>query len=217
MTSSNSHATSDFGLVLRPLAAVLVGSLLGPLGLAAVAVPWVTAWYVATPSICLLFLAVSAVLTGQSLVSGHLVPAIAIAWSALQDPTPGVHLETVLAAWLRLSLDQRVTSGVLPLGVLLGAITRLLSQDAQNSGLGRLLRSKPRRGVGVKSASARMSRRASSKGDRTLLGVGWTNGVPVYISDAELANHVMVVGTTGRGKTVTTLNLVEAHMSRHSG
>jgi Cdc6-like AAA superfamily ATPase len=62
-----------------------------------------------------------------------------------------------------------------------------------------------------------MSRRASSKGDRTLLGVGWTNGVPVYISDAELANHVMVVGTTGRGKTVTTLNLVEAHMSRHSG
>lgn len=53
-----------------------------------------------------------------------------------------------------------------------------------------------------------------SAGDKTLLGVNWRTGTPVHIPDADLNNHALIVGTTGRGKTVTTLNLVESHIQR---
>jgi hypothetical protein len=216
VTAPNPNSSNDFTLVVAPLTAALAVVALGPIGLVAAAVPWLAAWYAGSLFICVVFTAVSAVLTAVLAFDGRLATGALTVWDGLSAPMLALDLETTVVAWLRLAIDQQVTICVIPVGLGAGAIVRLLLEDSRNSGLGRLVRRKPRRGVGARSASRRLASQPSSDGDRTLLGTDWSRGTPVYISDAELNNHVMVVGTTGRGKTITAMNLVEAHIERGS-
>lgn len=214
MTAPHPSSSNDFALVVAPLFAALVVVALGPIGLVAAVTSWVAAWYVGSLIICVIIIAFSAIVTALIAFDGRLITSALLVWDALRVPMLALDLETSVVVWLRLALDQRVTVSVIPLGLGIGAIVRLLVEDSRNSGLGRLVRRTPRRAVGARTASARLARLPSSRADRTLLGADWRSGTAVYITDAELGNHVMVVGTTGRGKTVTLLNIVEAHIER---
>lgn len=214
MTAPYTNSSNDFALALAPLTAALAVVALGPVGLAAAVVPWIASWLLGSLTICVIITAISAILTAFLLLDGRLATGALTVWDALSATVLAMDLESALMVWLSLALDLRVTICVIPLGLTAGAVVRLLLEDSRNSGLGRLARRKPKRGVGAKAATARIARRPSSAADRTLLGTDWSKGTPVYISDAELNNHLMVVGTTGRGKTVTALNLVESHIER---
>lgn len=57
-------------------------------------------------------------------------------------------------------------------------------------------------------------KRPADKQDSTILGNDINTGKIVSVSDSSLNTHALVVGTTGGGKTVTVLNLVESFINR---
>lgn len=57
-------------------------------------------------------------------------------------------------------------------------------------------------------------KKEADKGDATVLGNEALSGRLVTISDKSLNTHALVVGTTGGGKTVTVLNMVESFINR---
>lgn len=51
----------------------------------------------------------------------------------------------------------------------------------------------------------------------TLLGSRWALGWWLWCSDADASHHVLIAGTTGKGKTVTLSNFLEANIRRGEG
>jgi len=64
-----------------------------------------------------------------------------------------------------------------------------------------------------KMAQARLNRADAARKEATLIGKA-RGGKDVYLTDAGANTHTLVVGTTGSGKTVTVLNLVESFIKR---
>ena len=63
-------------------------------------------------------------------------------------------------------------------------------------------------------AKSRADRDEAAIEDGSLLGVDKMSGRRVLLTDADANTHTLVLGTTGSGKTVTILNLVESAIDR---
>ena len=60
----------------------------------------------------------------------------------------------------------------------------------------------------------RAHRRPAAVKGGSLIGVEQARGEPVHLSDNDAKHHTLVLGTTGSGKTVTVLNVVESAIQR---
>ena len=74
----------------------------------------------------------------------------------------------------------------------------------------------PGRSIVKKATQARVNPTEAQVGPRSggLIGVDKTSGEEVVLSDEDANTHTLVLGTTGSGKTVTVLNLVESAIDR---
>lgn len=214
MTANGFNSPDDFAIVLKPLAAVIVVVCLGPVGIAAAIVPWIAAWYLGSLTACLWSLGISMVSIIGLLVSGRLQLSFSVWLARLRDPLLQLDLQALGFAWLDLARSPWVTTCLVAAGLGVGAVARLIFEDSLNSGVRGLVRRSIRPAPIAAGSKKQADLSLASAGDRTLLGVNWRTGRQVHITDADLNNHVLNVGTTGRGKTVTNLNLVESHIER---
>ncbi|WP_366485156.1 helicase HerA-like domain-containing protein [Devosia sp.] len=129
-------------------------------------------------------------------------------------PLKTLDAHSLVDAWLDLARDPWTAVSLASIGVGIGAIARLLFEDAANSGTKNLVRRRVRPAPASSSSKKKAGRLPAASGDKTLVGVNWRTGSPAFITDSALNNHVLTIGTTGSGKTVTTLNLIESHIDR---
>lgn len=214
MTVNNSGSSDDFALVLKLKAGSAGVALLGPVGIVGASLPWIAAWYTGSLVACALGLAASVLFTVALHASGRLPTVVVSLADRMREPLTTLDFQALLQAWLDLAFDPWTAISLASIGVGAGAISRLLFEDAMNSGTKGLVRRRLRPAPVAASSKKKSGRLPAAAGDKTLVGVSWRTGSPAFITDGALNNHVLIVGTTGRGKTVTTLNVIEAHIER---
>ena len=214
MTSNGSNSSEDFVLVFQLLVAFVGAMVLGPVGIAAAVLPWVAAWYTGSLLACALGFVFSVLLTLALYASGRLQSVAVALVDRMYVPLKTFDAHSLADAWLDLARDPWTAVSLASIGIGMGAIARLLFEDAANSGTNGLVRRRIRPAPIASSAKNKAGSLPAASGDKTLVGVNWRTGSPAFISDSALNNHVLTVGTTGSGKTVTTLNLIESHIDR---
>ena len=106
----------------------------------------------------------------------------------------------------RLLLDGQAWRDLGPLGFAAGGLI-LAIKEAILFG--------PGRSIAKRSLQARVNPTQAQVGPPgSLIGVDRTSGEEVVLSDEDANTHTLVLGTTGSGKTVTVLNLVESAINR---
>ena len=105
-----------------------------------------------------------------------------------------------------------------PLGIFTGGAALTVWQVYGASPLRRTARGKPirheRRSLLARWTGRRLPKQPAAVDGGTLLGIDKTSGRQVVLSDADANTHTLVLGTTGSGKTVTVLNMVESAIDR---
>jgi len=213
MTTNNQNS-DDFVLVFQLMAAMVALIVLGPVGVTAAFLPWVVAWYTGSLLACAVGLVASVLLTAALYMSGRLQVVAMSMFDSLRVPLTTMDLRGLAGSWFDLSLEPLIAISLGSIGIGVGSISRLLFEDATNAGTRGLVRRRLRPAPIAASSKRKAANLPAAASDKTLVGVNWQTGTPAFITDGALNNHVLVVGTTGRGKTVTTLNLIEAHIDR---
>lgn len=214
MTANSSNTSDDFALVIKLLAGAAGAILLGPVGIVGASLPWIAVWYTGSLLACALGFAASVLFTVALYASGRLPTVVVSLADRMREPLTTLDAQALAHAWLDLARDPWTVVSLASIGIGLGAISRLLFEDAMNSGTKGLVRRRLRPAPIAASSKKKAGRLPAASGDKALVGVNWRTGSPAFITDSALNNHVLVVGTTGRGKTVTTLNLIEAHIAK---
>jgi hypothetical protein len=98
-------------------------------------------------------------------------------------------------------------------GLALGSAWTLIRHGQERSALDALMRGRTQE-VAKRAPLAPwfhrvVQARPARRGGAVVIGSEWQTGVAVSISDSDLSKHVLVVGTTGAGKTTGLLNLIE--------
>jgi hypothetical protein len=103
-------------------------------------------------------------------------------------------------------------------GLIVGGIFELIAEGRRNSKIAQLM------AAGFRPATRRApiaficawlaSRRPAASRKGTLLGTELVRGTSLYLSESDLNHHCLILGTTGKGKTTTLTNLIEAAAER---
>jgi hypothetical protein len=119
---------------------------------------------------------------------------------------------TMLGIWLSPSKDIFDKIAFAWVGITVGAVVLLLREDRNNSKLAVLggRRSKRSRAPAALFLAWLAAKHVADMGERILFGTEFSSGRWAYLTYNQLTHHLIVIGTTGRGKTQTVLNIVEA-------
>ena len=105
-----------------------------------------------------------------------------------------------------------------PIGIAAGGVYWTAWTLFTNSPLKQVARGKPtkKRAISLKARINRYRANLTPAAieDGSLIGVDQKSGAPVHLTDKDAKHHTLVLGTTGSGKTVTLLNIVESAIQR---
>jgi TraM recognition site of TraD and TraG len=111
------------------------------------------------------------------------------------------------AAWERLFSSPTIAQVVTSLGIFAGCLCQVIAFDKANSAFERLKRGEvaTRRPVPPFTRLLRMGMalRASSRNGAVVIGTEFESGREITISSNDRSKHLLIVGTTGAGKTVS--------------
>ncbi len=214
VTTPNKAPTDDATLMLNVALFVIsiVGiACLGPLVVVGGIIPWLLAWLFADAAMVILPLLAGFAVLAWSLVSGQFIAVIWQGFNALQQPGSGLD---VFWAWLSLAAHPEFAMVAIAVGTIVSAALRLHLQDRRNALPYKKEDKKPH-----PAPIAQLRRRsdqsppAAIKGG-TVLGYDLGNGKRCVLTDRDANHHVLIVGSTGAGKTVSDLNVIESHILR---
>ena len=209
-TSSRPDMTAEIAMPLLLIALLLV---IGPIGLLAASLPWLVTWFLGRSSPAIWMLAGGILTLAGSFYSGFLWPSVELVIAALIPLPMGGDIPGRILAWLTRTVSPVAWPLVVPLGLMLGAITRLAYQDLANASPYRDTDRVP--APLVARIISRFNRHSSASWkEGTVLGLDVGSGARVILSDRDANHHVLTVGSTGGGKSVSVLNIVESHIDR---
>lgn len=129
-----------------------------------------------------------------------------------------IDIEGLPALFLSMLVNGPAWPYFAPLGIVAGGLYATCWQVLTGSPLRRTTRVMPcdkvTSGVMTRFAKRRVDDADALIGDSTLLGVDKHARKRVTLSDADANKHTLVLGTTGSGKTVSVLNMVEGAIDR---
>ena len=215
-TPTSSH---DIAVVCFTLALLIGGfGLLSWTPIAVALIVRLMAWLTGRPVlIAIASAATGAAFSAVAIKSGvagvYLQQAISIIRGALSTDKATVSLES----WIQLSLQLSSWRVTTPIGGICGGAWILLQLDTKNAPNSQVFvgsrRPMPAPLARVKGHFVRLMAR-SYVGSSILLGSNIVSGSPVRITLDQLSRHVVVLGRSGRGKTISILRLA-SECARH--
>lgn len=216
-TPISSSLLDDKGtFVLYLLLGACGAATLGPAGLIAMMVPTILYRLTHRPSWVFysLIIAVAALLAQQWLfadVTSALFALLQSFFAMVRQPS---QLEAYQSEWLASFLDPQAWATLGMLGLALGAIRTLVTSETEHSALDALMRGQPpdiiKRAPLAPWFHRMVEARPASRGGAVVVGSDWRTGAAVVVTENDLNRHMLVVGTTGAGKTTALLNMIEA-------
>ncbi|MBE7734631.1 type IV secretory system conjugative DNA transfer family protein [Devosia faecipullorum] len=210
MSNLNSRPTDDATLVLGGLllvAALVAFISMGPVAIFGAAIPWLIAWATGRSSNALAQLLFGLVALAALIVLGHFMPALYAGYAVISSA------DDVVQGWIGLTYRTDIAPSAVVLGLAIGSGARLFLQDHCNSSpyTDEKLPS-PAPIARIRSKLTASSSKAYDEG--SALGIDPETGKDVVLSDRDANHHVLIVGATGSGKTVTGSNIIVSHLQR---
>jgi len=211
MTTPNSGRTDDVsvGLALALAAAALIALMsLGPVAILSAVIPWLVSWATGRSSDALPFFLIGFTVVAGLIALGHLGPALAMGYAAISAPS-----DNMAMTWTLLAIRTDLAPSALAVGVSVGSLARMLVQDKRNEALGGT--DKEPEAPPLARLRAKLSgSKSAAHGNGTILGTDAVTGETAMLPDHDANHHVIVVGATGTGKTVTGTNIIQSHIER---
>ena len=217
MTDANTTrrvSDDEYTIVLIGLSGLLAAFLLTPVGFCGIAIPLVLYKISGRPNWALACVLISLCV----LVVAYVAGATADVWAAYGGLAktilePRFDASAFILRWFRLGLSPQVWLFLLPLGGIIGSAVALISYGGRSSQLAALMQGKVVDPVSRAPLAGwfqrRLNKKPARKGNHIVLGGDWVTGQAIVISENDLNRHMLVAGTTGAGKTVGILNLIE--------
>lgn len=211
MTSPNPNRTDDATLILGlalAMAALVAFVSLGPVAIAGLAIPWIVSWATGRSSEAVLLLVIGLAALAALIVLGHFIPALTAGYATITSPSGDI-----VRNWSGLALRADFAPPALAAGITVGSALRMAVQDQHNQVVGGSDREP--RPAPIARLRAKLGASSSAvHGDGSVLGTDTETGATVALSDRDANHHVMIVGATGTGKTVTSTNIIQSHLER---
>lgn len=215
MAESNAKVSllDDTGtLILYCLLALAAGIALSPVGFIGIAIPIILYKLSRRPNWILAYVALCFALFTVGILLGS-VPMLWEAYKPVLNALPRFDPVVVFHSWLGLLAISATWFTLLPLGGVIGAIFSMIAQEGEQSQLEALMRGKavapPKRAPLADWFQRRINAKPARHSNGIVLGGDWRTGQAITISDDDLNKHLLVAGTTGAGKTVGVINLIE--------
>ncbi|WP_324133594.1 type IV secretory system conjugative DNA transfer family protein [Bosea sp. (in: a-proteobacteria)] len=215
-TPISSSLLDDKGtFVLYLLLGACGAAALGPAGLISMMLPTLLYRLTHRPNWVFLSLFIAlALLLAQWLSSDLGSALLALPQALLAVFKQPSQLESFRAEWLASfwSPVAWATSGTL--GLALGALPALVTSETEHSALDALMRGQTpdviKRAPLAPWFHRMVEARPANRGNAVVVGSDWRTGAAVVVTENDLNRHMLVVGTTGAGKTTALLNMIEA-------
>lgn len=213
MSAPNGQPTDDATMLLALalfLSMIVALVSLGPFVLLAGVIVWIVAWLLGSSTIAVMSLTAGIAALFWTFYDSQLVPAIWYGFNTLQQ---SVTLGDGVGAWLSLVGKRQSALSAIAAGAIGGAALWLWRQDKHNDSPYKKDQDVPPAPIIRIRSRLDRSLPASVPGG-TVLGQDQETAERVVLSDEEMNHHALLVGSTGTGKTVTMLNLIEAPILR---
>jgi len=210
MSNLNPRPADDATLVLGGLLAIasLVTFLsMGPVAIIGASIPWLIAWATGRSSHALVFLLLGLVALAALLLQEQFMPALYAGYTVISSA------HDVLQGWINLTFRSDIAPSALALGLAIGSGVRLVLQDKRNSPP--FPTEKPQTPAPIARIRSKLSASSSTiYHDGSILGIDPETGKDIVLTDRDANHHVLIVGATGSGKTVTGSNIIVSHLQR---
>ncbi|WP_439498504.1 hypothetical protein [Bosea sp. (in: a-proteobacteria)] len=193
---------------------ILAGTALSPVGLVGIAVPMILYKLSRRVNWLFIYIALCAALFVVGVLLGS-IPALREPYSSVLNALASPHFDPAVLfdRWLRLAEFPAVWFALLPFGGVIGTVFSLVEDDREQSQLAALTRGEVvaplKRALLASWFQRRIDAKPARRGANIVLGGDWRTGQAIEIPDADLNRHLLLAGTTGAGKTVGLINLIE--------